>query len=104
MSLISLADFTPALFRPLIGETFVFERKEGGTANMKLLEITTRPGSDDRPFAMLFVLREGPPLEDRMPRLVREGFERCEIFFSRVRSPRYQPSDPGGIYYEAVFG
>jgi len=104
MSDISLADFTPALFRPLIGETFVFERQEGGTASMKLLEITTRPGSEGRPFAMLFVLRDGPPLEYGLPRLIRDGFERCEIFFSRVRSPRHQASDPGGIYYEAVFG
>jgi hypothetical protein len=104
MSDISLADFTPALFRPHIGGTFVFERREGGAASMKLLEVTTRPGSDDRPFAMLFVLAEGPPLEFGSPRLIREGFEPCEIFFSRVRSPRHEANDPAGIYYEAVFG
>ncbi len=71
---------------------------------MILVEITTRPASEDRPFAVLFVLRDEPPLEPGLPRLIREGFEPCEIFFSRVTSPRRQASDPSGIYYEAVFG
>lgn len=73
-------------------------------ARMKLVEITTRPGSEGRPFALLFVLHDQPPLANALPKLIRDGFEPCEIYFSRVTSPRRQANDPTGVYYEAVFG
>ena len=100
MSAVCVAQFSAALFRPHVGDTFVFERPEGGEARMQLLEV----GGSERPFSLLFVMREGQPLGWGLPRLVRAGFEPCEIFLSRVTVPRYQSADSAGMYYEAVFG
>ena len=118
---LDLRTLTAEMVRPLVGQTFVFQRPveqqtiSGGRVELELLEVASHDGVVQResaypgshlkrsrvPFSLLFVLKENlPALEVGLHRLKHEAFQQELWHIARVHVPG---RDPGRAYYEAVF-
>jgi Domain of unknown function (DUF6916) len=87
----SFSDFNAALFQPRKGQVFSFQSEAGELVRLELLEVTTYqgsgvPGLRAEPFTLVF-------------RSV--DFEPCPMSVLRIQPPA--GSQPGAVYYEAVF-
>jgi len=100
-------EFSPELFLPHVGETFVWRAADtAAEARMKLLEVERhqrQPGIEREPFSLLFVMHDQPPLGWSLHTLIHSGFQRCDLLLSRVTVPGHEREDPEGMFYEAVF-
>ena len=111
---IAIQDFAAEMFQPLVGRGFAFLRpapspdEQRTWLEMELIQVrVSASGKLDgnrQPFSLLFTLRQGPPLDDRLlHQLAEPDFEECELLLSRVYVPELDRRD-GTMYYEAVFG
>jgi hypothetical protein len=107
-----MPQFTADIFAAYVGQILEFERPEAREdkppipARMQLVEVTRhrmQAGMTREPFSLLFVMRDQPPLSRGLHRLHHDDFEACDLYLERVIAPKYQQSDPMGMYYEAVF-
>src|SRR6266700_5106652 len=106
----TLREMTAEMFQPLVGHDVSFQRPAAHLETVGLTLINVRvsrhssiPGMR-QPFALLFRLRDAPPLDDRRTHtLFHPDFERCELLLTRVTVPGLDIHD-GAMYYEAVFG
>jgi hypothetical protein len=106
-----MEDYTRAVFDPLVGRVFEFDRPGPRDATpdrvqLELLEVSgpkrgsTTPGFRE-PFTLLFTLRSAEELGAGLHRIAQDDFEPCEWFLNRVFVPG---RDARCSYYQAVFG
>jgi hypothetical protein len=110
---VDLAELTAELFDPYVGQMMVFERPAGSEAEeepparMTLLEVhrgIPSPALRRVPFSLLFVMKDQAELSFGLHRLILSGHTPVELLISRVTVPKFQASDPMGMFYEVVFG
>lgn len=101
----SLAELSAEHFRPLLSQTFVLHRPEGGALSLKLSEVTparwARSGGARAAFSVIFHCPELPAGQ-----YIRQGsyrFEHPQLGTQELFITPVAP-DSAGVRYEAVFG
>jgi hypothetical protein len=85
---------------------FSFQSEAGEPVRLELLEVTTYqgsgvPGLRAEPFTLVFRSVDGRTLDASLPLLQHPDFEPCPMSVLRIQPPA--GSQPGAVYYEAVF-